>query len=773
MKALEKRSVRFLRALVAVLLLATLGAFGLTGVAITNANEAQAERQQAQAQARVAQARELVGYSRDTLAIDSESSTLLALQAVNLTYTADGTVLPEAEGALHQAVGAMHTPLRLSPPGEGSDVNVGFRFTGDGALIAYHLKTGDVFGAPSVTGIADSVTGQLLYQLPGGIVDLVPGENQIITSVPVDGNVELEVWDISSRDRGTLLSKVAEPYAVWHDADGNFVLQANESGISPNLQFYFASMAADGHNRIWDLTTGHEIVTAATQKIPDGNGFPRFSPDGTRLANRNPDGTLSLLDTTTWEEIAHLSPPNTTLSGSWRFSFSGNSKRIAAPNTNDTVTVWDTTTGAELYTFYPGFAPRLVALDNDGTRVAAGTNMGQVIIWNTTTKTEEFAIGVSHDASAIAFSPDGTRLTVSHGYGNEIWDLVPGQEALTLVNYDSDEESAAVGLAYSPDGQCLIATGTSTTPNVWNVQTGQKLLTLTGHTARVRATAWSADGMLLATGGEDQNVIVWDAATGAVRFTFTGHTDTIIAIAFSPDSRRLASASLDSSLRIWDVHTGELVYTVTREGVQASRGVSWSPDGLHIAETTLGIDALHGAHLYILNALTGETEHDTALGDTGIGHLSYSPDGTRIAVALSDGQAYDVFDAHTGEKVLTLPGHGVTTTAIAYSPDGSQIATGGLDNLAQLWDANTGKELLKLPTPLTITYRLAFSPDGSHLAIQDDDSTTRIYVVHIEDLITLAKSRLTRTFTPEECQQYLHTDTCPPGNTFDVHLNCI
>jgi WD40 repeat protein len=764
---LERRSRRILQGLIVVLLLATLGAFGLTAVAQTARQEAENQanlalvaQQQAEDQARIATARELVGYANANLNTDAELSTLLAMQAVNMTYAADGSVLPEAEQALHQAVGAMHTPLRLSPSGEGSDANVGFRFTQDGALLAYHLINGDVFGKPSVTGIADAKTGQLLYQLPGSIDAQVLGKDEIITSVPVNGNMEIEVWDISSRDHGTLLSSTTEPYDVWHSPDGAFFLQANWTDMSPNLTSYFASMG-DGHNRIWDLTTGNEIVTAATQKIPDGNGKPLFSPDGTRLANLNPDGTLRILDTTTWEEIARLSPPNTVISGNYSFGFSGNSQRFAAPNANNTVTIWDTTTGAELYTLYPGFTPRLIALDNDGTRVALGTNTGQVVIWNTTTKTQEFALGVSYDASSIAFSPDGTRLAVSHGYGNEIWNLVPGQEALTLVNHDSDEESAAVGLAYSPDGRRILATGTSTNPNVWDVQTGQKLLTLAGHTARVRAAAWSPDGTLLATGGEDQTAILWDATTGARKLTLTGHTDHIFAIAFSPDSHRLGTASLDGSLRIWDVHTGELVFAVAREGVQATRGVAWSPDGLHIAITTLGIDALHGAHLYILNALTGETEHDTALGDTGIGHLMYSPDGTRIAAAMSDGQVFDVIDAHTGEKVLTLPGHGVTAAAIAFSPDEALIATGGFDNLAQLWDANTGKELLKLTTPLKTTYRVAFSPDGSHLAIQDQDSTTMIYVVHIEDLLSLAKSRLTRTFTTEECQQYLHTDTCP------------
>ncbi|MBK8784735.1 MAG: hypothetical protein IPO22_23735 [Anaerolineales bacterium] len=55
---------------------------------------------------------------------------------------------------------------------------------------------------------------------------------------------------------------------------------------------------------------------------------------------------------------------------------------------------------------------------------------------------------------------------------------------------------------------------------------------------------------------------------------------------------------------------------------------------------------------------------------------------------------------------------------------------------------------------------VAFSPDGKHLAVGGRTGIS-IFYLQIEDVIALAQSRVTRTLTTEECQQYLHVDACP------------
>jgi len=85
------------------------------------------------------------------------------------------------------------------------------------------------------------------------------------------------------------------------------------------------------------------------------------------------------------------------------------------------------------------------------------------------------------------------------------------------------------------------------------------------------------------------------------------------------------------------------------------------------------------------------------------------------------------------------------------------IAAGCLDGRVRLLDASNGEELLILPGE-----RVGFSPDGKYLWTMTEDELTHVYYLDAKDLIALAHRRLFRTWTTDECQKYLHTQTCPP-----------
>lgn len=110
---------------------------------------------------------------------------------------------------------------------------------------------------------------------------------------------------------------------------------------------------------------------------------------------------------------------------------------------------------------------------------------------------------------------------------------------------------------------------------------------------------------------------------------------------------------------------------------------------------------------------------------------------------------------------MTIPAHGAIALRVAFNHDGTLLATTGFDRLAKVWDVKTGEEVATLFGNKGDVFGVAFSPDGNHLATAGADGTVRIYTLQLEDLIALARSRLTRSLPIEECRKYLHLAECP------------
>ena len=92
--------------------------------------------------------------------------------------------------------------------------------------------------------------------------------------------------------------------------------------------------------------------------------------------------------------------------------------------------------------------------------------------------------------------------------------------------------------------------------------------------------------------------------------------------------------------------------------------------------------------------------------------------------------------------------------------DETRLASGSFDGTAKLWDLQSGQELFAFYGNASNVFGVALSPDGHYLATTGGDGTLRVFTLKMEDLISLAQSRITRSLSEAECQKYLHRN-CP------------
>ena len=99
---------------------------------------------------------------------------------------------------------------------------------------------------------------------------------------------------------------------------------------------------------------------------------------------------------------------------------------------------------------------------------------------------------------------------------------------------------------------------------------------------------------------------------------------------------------------------------------------------------------------------------------------------------------------------------------MVFDATGGRAATASLDGSVRIWDPATGRQLVALRLALPVgAQSVAFSPDGRRLVTTWNDGITRIWTLDLDELVDIARDRVTRGLTTVECERYLHVDTCP------------
>jgi WD40 repeat protein len=280
------------------------------------------------------------------------------------------------------------------------------------------------------------------------------------------------------------------------------------------------------------------------------------------------------------------------------------------------------------------------------------------------------------------------------------------------------------GVAFSPDSKTLASASADRTVRLWRLGADKPYGTLSGHTDIVAAVAWAPDGRLLASGGFDHLAVLYPLTpklTGDPSWIqLRGHRGVVMTVAFSPDGRALATGSIDGTVKLWDPDR-------QREKRTLAAHKSWVNAVAFLRDGRLATAGSDNA-VRLWDAAGKQTAEFT-VKEGEVRSLAVSPDDTLLAAGLRYGSVR-VWDLKTLKERATLRAHAGDAWAVAFSPDGKTLVSGGGDwnrpGEVKLWAVGTWREAAALRHTGEVLC-VAVAPDGKTIAAGSWDRTIKLW----------------------------------------------
>ena len=283
-------------------------------------------------------------------------------------------------------------------------------------------------------------------------------------------------------------------------------------------------------------------------------------------------------------------------------------------------------------------------------------------------------------------------------------------------------------MQFSPDGKYLVV-GTDVGVWVYDTDTGNEKGLFSNVPGHINALAFSPDGKTLATSGFANPIIqLWELDTGKKlnNFRFTSETDSVVGMAFTEDGKKLIIFDKFGELRHWEIETNRIVFN-THSVSNNFQVIAYSKH--HNVFAT----GQENGRIHFFDASSGKQQkgligHSSLLkrDDRDIWSLAFSYDGSKLASGSMD-KTVRLWDAENRKHIARFTGHESWITALALSSNGSILASGDANKRIILWDTKLKEKSVELEGHTSGISALAFSPDGTKLASGSYDGSIRFW----------------------------------------------
>ncbi len=557
-------------------------------------------------------------------------------------------------------------------------------FSADGQWVA----TGNDDGIVKVWALAEGVciaemARQTQVRQPGVSQLAFSPDSQRLAATGIRDD-KVDVWHPQTGEQGAKfydtqveLRGLTRPVAFSTDSD--LLACTNSEGI-PGTTHSIS---------VWNLAA--EDCIACLTEPTDFVQSLCFSPCGRYLAAGGYQGTVWVWEVKTWQQ--HKANRDY---GESRVSVSYSSAGVlhATAVSEDTAVVWDVERDERRCTYVEAQGSlHGVHFSRGAQFVVAGAR--EWTVWTVGNPQPRKCLH-SHTAfpDSLVCSPDGRTLTAGSWHdGVKVWDIAASAQHPICFKLPGKNHYVSVSNCGN-----FQATGIDeNTIKVWEVGETAPFLTLkpSEKTGEVSAAALSLTGNLLAYGDSNGTLSVWDVRCQEYLHSLTAHNGWIHSVAFSPNEKCLASLRQDGpDTRLWDVENGEEI----GEFPDSTNAIAFSPGSDVIAcgmAKKILLWDVNRCETFMTLCHAQQSWWPFALAFSPCGRYLASGAWWHRGMGIKK-VAIRLWEVATGENIVTFRGHPTDVQCLAFSPDGTLLASGSYDGTILLWDV---KPYLQNETP--------------------------------------------------------------------------